>query len=198
MAPTPQTGSWCQQAVKDGSSGRSNTKGGSSSGSSSSAGTALSDFQIFSQVFDNTEIQRFLAQPDARYGLGNLLGCQLPPDTETESTNTSASCVSMRSRSSSISRKGNMPAGPRVLQIGPPCSRSVDGPPRSTLGSASSNKTLTTSFLFALAGIFGLDIYAISFLDPTLTEEDLLALFNSLPFRCVVLLEDIADPRTRA
>ncbi|KAK4127528.1 hypothetical protein N657DRAFT_631331 [Parathielavia appendiculata] len=48
-----------------------------------------------------------------------------------------------------------------------------------------------TSLSFALAGVFGLDIYVISLLDPTLTEEDLLALFTSLPRRCVVLLEDI-------
>ncbi|KAL2268607.1 hypothetical protein VTJ83DRAFT_3453 [Remersonia thermophila] len=48
-----------------------------------------------------------------------------------------------------------------------------------------------TSLSFALAGVFGLDIYVISLLDPTLTEEDLLGLFNSLPRRCIVLLEDI-------
>ncbi|KUI71293.1 putative mitochondrial chaperone BCS1-B [Cytospora mali] len=48
-----------------------------------------------------------------------------------------------------------------------------------------------TSLSFALAGVFGLDIYVISLLEPTLTEEDLLALFNNLPRRCVVLLEDI-------
>lgn len=48
-----------------------------------------------------------------------------------------------------------------------------------------------TSLSFALAGVFGLDIYVISLLEPTLTEEDLLALFNTLPRRCVVLLEDI-------
>ncbi|KAK4185010.1 BCS1 N terminal-domain-containing protein [Podospora australis] len=48
-----------------------------------------------------------------------------------------------------------------------------------------------TSLSFALAGIFGLDIYVISLLDPSLTEEDLSSLFSSLPRRCVVLLEDI-------
>ncbi|KAK5656287.1 hypothetical protein OQA88_4667 [Cercophora sp. LCS_1] len=48
-----------------------------------------------------------------------------------------------------------------------------------------------TSLSFALAGVFGLDIHVISLLDPSLTEEDLSALFNSLPRRCVVLLEDI-------
>jgi mitochondrial chaperone BCS1 len=48
-----------------------------------------------------------------------------------------------------------------------------------------------TSLSFALAGVFGLDIYVISLLEPTLTEEDVGVLFNSLPRRCVVLLEDI-------
>jgi chaperone BCS1 len=48
-----------------------------------------------------------------------------------------------------------------------------------------------TSLSFALAGVFGLDIYVISLLESTITEEDLGALFNSLPRRCVVLLEDI-------
>ena len=48
-----------------------------------------------------------------------------------------------------------------------------------------------TSLSFALAGVFGLDIHVISLLDPMLTEGDLLALFTSLPRRCVVLLEDI-------
>ncbi|KAI1342229.1 P-loop containing nucleoside triphosphate hydrolase protein [Xylariaceae sp. FL0016] len=48
-----------------------------------------------------------------------------------------------------------------------------------------------TSLSFALAGVFGLDIHVISLLEPSLTEEDLSSLFNSLPRRCVVLLEDI-------
>ncbi|KAL8299136.1 hypothetical protein RB593_009146 [Gaeumannomyces tritici] len=48
-----------------------------------------------------------------------------------------------------------------------------------------------TSLSFAVAGVFGLDIFVISLLDPGLTEEDLILLFNSLPRRCVVLLEDI-------
>jgi mitochondrial chaperone BCS1 len=48
-----------------------------------------------------------------------------------------------------------------------------------------------TSLSFALAGVFGLDIYVISLLEPTLTEEDLGSLFTSLPRRCIVLLEDI-------
>lgn len=48
-----------------------------------------------------------------------------------------------------------------------------------------------TSLSFALAGIFGLEIYAISLQEPTLTEGDLLQLFNGLPRRCIVLLEDV-------
>lgn len=36
-----------------------------------------------------------------------------------------------------------------------------------------------------------MDIYVISLLEPTLTESDLQQLFNNLPRRCVVLLEDI-------
>lgn len=48
-----------------------------------------------------------------------------------------------------------------------------------------------TSLSFAIAGVFGLDIYCVSLLEPTLTEEDLGVLFNNLPRRCVVLLEDI-------
>ena len=48
-----------------------------------------------------------------------------------------------------------------------------------------------SSLCFALAGLFGLNIYIISLLDPALTESDLLLLFNHLPRRCVVLLEDI-------
>lgn len=48
-----------------------------------------------------------------------------------------------------------------------------------------------TSLSFAIAGVFGLNIYCISLLEPTLTEGDLANLFNSLPPRCVVLLEDI-------
>ncbi|KAF2140370.1 uncharacterized protein K452DRAFT_54871 [Aplosporella prunicola CBS 121167] len=48
-----------------------------------------------------------------------------------------------------------------------------------------------TSLAYALAGIFGLDIFVISLLEPTLTESDLNRLFNNLPRRCIVLLEDI-------
>jgi chaperone BCS1 len=48
-----------------------------------------------------------------------------------------------------------------------------------------------TSLSFALAGIFGLDIFCISLLEPTLMESELNRLFNNLPRRCIVLLEDI-------
>lgn len=48
-----------------------------------------------------------------------------------------------------------------------------------------------TSFSFALAGVFGIDIYVISLQDASVTEEDLAVLFTKLPRRCVVLLEDI-------
>ncbi|KAL1836921.1 hypothetical protein VTJ49DRAFT_4498 [Mycothermus thermophilus] len=39
----------------------------------SSSGSSSSNFEIFSRVFDPVEIQRFLAQPDARYGWNTLL-----------------------------------------------------------------------------------------------------------------------------
>lgn len=48
-----------------------------------------------------------------------------------------------------------------------------------------------TSLSFALAGLFGLDVHALSLQEPTLTEADLMSLFNALPRRCVVLLEDV-------
>lgn len=48
-----------------------------------------------------------------------------------------------------------------------------------------------TSFSFALAGVFGIDIYVISLQDASVTEEDLATLFIKLPRRCIVLLEDI-------
>ena len=48
-----------------------------------------------------------------------------------------------------------------------------------------------SSLAWAIAGVFGLDIYCISLVDPTLTEEHLSMMFTSLPRRCVVLLEDI-------
>jgi len=48
-----------------------------------------------------------------------------------------------------------------------------------------------SSLSFALAGLFGLDIHVISLLESTLTEADLNHMFNTLPKRCIVLLEDI-------
>lgn len=48
-----------------------------------------------------------------------------------------------------------------------------------------------TSLSFAIAGVFGLSIFCVSLMEPTLTEGDLAHLFNMLPPRCVVLLEDI-------
>lgn len=48
-----------------------------------------------------------------------------------------------------------------------------------------------TSLSFALAGVFGLEIYVISLVEPQLSDEDLSTLFNGLPRRCIVLLEDI-------
>jgi chaperone BCS1 len=48
-----------------------------------------------------------------------------------------------------------------------------------------------TSLSFALAGLFGLDVYAVSLQEPGLTEGDLMLLFNGLPRRCIVLLEDV-------
>ena len=48
-----------------------------------------------------------------------------------------------------------------------------------------------SSLAWAVAGVFGLEIYCISLVEPTLTEEDLGILFTNLPRRCVVLLEDI-------
>ena len=48
-----------------------------------------------------------------------------------------------------------------------------------------------SSLAWAIAGVFGLDIYCISLVDPNLTEEELGTLFTALPRRCVVLLEDI-------
>ncbi|KAH7135127.1 BCS1 N terminal-domain-containing protein [Dendryphion nanum] len=48
-----------------------------------------------------------------------------------------------------------------------------------------------TSLSFAVAGIFGLDIFCISLMEIGLSESDLNKLFAQLPRRCIVLLEDI-------
>lgn len=48
-----------------------------------------------------------------------------------------------------------------------------------------------TSLSFALAGVFALEVYCLSLNDKDLTESELCSLFDSLPDRCIVLLEDI-------
>lgn len=48
-----------------------------------------------------------------------------------------------------------------------------------------------SSLAWAVSGVFGLGIFCISLVDPTLTEDELGTLFLHLPSRCVVLLEDI-------
>ncbi|KAF2094401.1 P-loop containing nucleoside triphosphate hydrolase protein [Rhizodiscina lignyota] len=51
-----------------------------------------------------------------------------------------------------------------------------------------------SSLSFALAGLFGLDIHVVSLNESGLsaiTESELMLLFNNLPRRCIVLLEDI-------
>jgi chaperone BCS1 len=48
-----------------------------------------------------------------------------------------------------------------------------------------------TSLTAALAGVFGLDIYVLSLLDPYTNEDGLVRLFSSVPSRCIVLLEDV-------
>ena len=48
-----------------------------------------------------------------------------------------------------------------------------------------------TSLTAALAGVFGLDIYVLSLLDPHINEDALIRLFSTVPARSIVLLEDI-------
>lgn len=48
-----------------------------------------------------------------------------------------------------------------------------------------------TSLTLAAAGLMGLDIYMINLNSPSLTEDSLSNLFQSLPRTCVVLLEDV-------
>ncbi len=48
-----------------------------------------------------------------------------------------------------------------------------------------------TSLCFSIAGIFGLKIYVVSLNSKSLTEDGLASLFQTLPSRCIVLLEDI-------
>ncbi|KAF3059676.1 hypothetical protein GL218_04784 [Daldinia childiae] len=54
------------------SSSKSKSKASSSSSSSSSSTSAPSDFEIFSRVFDPSEIQSVMSRPDPRYGISML------------------------------------------------------------------------------------------------------------------------------
>ena len=55
-------------------------------------------------------------------------------------------------------------------------------------GAPGTGKTSLTS---ALAGVFGLDIYVLSLLDPSMNESQLMRLMSEVPSRCIVLLEDV-------
>lgn len=55
-------------------------------------------------------------------------------------------------------------------------------------GAPGTGKTSLTS---ALAGVFGLDIYVLSLLDPAMNESQLMRLLSEVPSRCIVLLEDV-------
>ena len=55
-------------------------------------------------------------------------------------------------------------------------------------GAPGTGKTSLTS---ALAGVFGLDIYVLSLLDPAMNESQLMRLMSEVPSRCIVLLEDV-------
>lgn len=48
-----------------------------------------------------------------------------------------------------------------------------------------------SSLSIALAGVFGLGLYAVNLNDSNMTEERMQELFSELPDRCIVLLEDI-------
>lgn len=48
-----------------------------------------------------------------------------------------------------------------------------------------------TSLSLALAGVFGLGLYCVRLSEKGLTESDLTRLFEHLPERCIVLLEDV-------
>ncbi len=48
-----------------------------------------------------------------------------------------------------------------------------------------------TSLCYSVAGLFGLKIYVVSLNSASLTEDGLAGLFQALPRRCIVLLEDI-------
>ena len=48
-----------------------------------------------------------------------------------------------------------------------------------------------TSFCLALAGYFNLDLYILSLNNPGISDHRLDALFDDLPQRCILLLEDV-------
>ena len=48
-----------------------------------------------------------------------------------------------------------------------------------------------TSTSFALAGMFGLELFTLSLREPFMSEHKLTQLFASLPTKCIVLLEDV-------
>lgn len=48
-----------------------------------------------------------------------------------------------------------------------------------------------SSLVRAIAGVFGLNIYCISLVEPSLTKKSVGLIFSNLPRRCTVLLEDI-------
>ncbi|MCJ1318579.1 hypothetical protein MMC15_003909 [Xylographa vitiligo] len=55
-------------------------------------------------------------------------------------------------------------------------------------GAPGTGKSSLTS---ALAGLFRLNIYSLSLMDPDITESGLITLFATLPPRCITLLEDV-------
>lgn len=72
IAKKSKGGSGSSSKGKGKSSSSSHSSGSSSSSSSASSGYPT-DYQIFQHVFDPSEIQRVLSQPDPRLGLGNLI-----------------------------------------------------------------------------------------------------------------------------
>ncbi|KAL2866484.1 BCS1 and AAA domain-containing protein [Aspergillus lucknowensis] len=48
-----------------------------------------------------------------------------------------------------------------------------------------------TSLCFAASGLLGLELYLLNLSSKTLDEDELMALFQELPRRCIVLLEDV-------
>ncbi|MCJ1250084.1 hypothetical protein MMC30_007310 [Trapelia coarctata] len=80
-----------------------------------------------------------------------------------------------------------------LLQISLPLSTVLryEPPNAPKLFHGSSSGTGKTSLSFALAGVFGLDVYCVSLQEPSITEEALFVLFDELPRQCLLLLEDI-------